>query len=184
MSCLLKGKHPHEYLMHDHFLVWNDGTLFWSLAKTERGFVTVSFWNFRQQDMHSSALCCCWEWEEGTAVYRSALSQPVNLPLPTFCQLLKSIEGKRATRYSCGATSLLLHRTSRKWVFSSFCFIFPHTKFFQTWEKVHFLIQQQLVVNFAETRDGLDSLGAWRHLVSPNHPSLQQNYHSQNEWGK
>ena len=34
-------------------------------------------------------------------MYRSALSQPVNLPLPTFCQFLKSIEGKRATRYSC-----------------------------------------------------------------------------------
>ena len=100
----------HEYLMHDHFLVWNDGTLFWSLAKTERGFVTVSFWNFRQQDMHSSALCCCWEWEEGTAVYRSALSQPVNLPLPTFCQFLKSIEGKRATRYSCEETHILYER--------------------------------------------------------------------------
>ena len=36
--------------------------------------------------------------------------------------------------------------------------------------------------------DGLDSqgdsLGTFRHLVSPNHPSFQQNYHSNNEWGK
>ena len=54
----------------------------------------------------------------------------------------------------------------------------------QNEEKLHFLIQQQLVVNLAETQDGLDTLGALRHLVSPNHPSLQQNYHSQNEWGK
>ena len=55
---------------------------------------------------------------------------------------------------------------------------------FQAWEKVHFHIHELLVVNFAETRDGLDLLGAWRHLVSPNHPSFQQNYHLQNEWGK
>ena len=29
--------------------------------------------------------------------------------------------------------------------------------------------------NFAETRDGLDSRGAARHRVSPNHPEFQQN---------
>ena len=52
---------------------------------------------------------------------------------------------------------------------------------FKTWEKVHFPTQQLLVVNFGETWDGLDSLGACRHLVSPNHPSFQQNYHSKNE---
>ena len=29
--------------------------------------------------------------------------------------------------------------------------------------------------NFAETRDGLDSRGADRHRVSPNHPKFHQN---------
>ena len=60
--------------------------------------------------------------------------------------------------------------------FSSLFFTFLHTEFFN--------FNQLLVVNFGETWDGLDSLGAFRHLVSPNHPSFQQNYHSKNEWGK
>ena len=70
-----------------------------------------------------------------------------------------------------------------KWFFLILFQISSHPVF-QAWEKVHFHIHELLVVNFAETRDGLDLLGAWRHLVSPNHPSFQQNYHLQNEWGK
>ena len=38
--------------------------------------------------------------------------------------------------------------------------------------------------NFAVTRDGLDSRGAARHRVSPNHPEFQQNYpRAVVEWG-
>ena len=38
--------------------------------------------------------------------------------------------------------------------------------------------------NFAETRDGLDSRGADRHRVSPNHPKFHQNLpRAVDEWG-
>ena len=38
--------------------------------------------------------------------------------------------------------------------------------------------------NFAETRDGLDSRGADRHRVSPNHPEFHQNSpRAVDEWG-
>ena len=38
--------------------------------------------------------------------------------------------------------------------------------------------------NFAETRDGLDSRGADRHRVSPNHPKFHQNSpRAVDEWG-
>ena len=38
--------------------------------------------------------------------------------------------------------------------------------------------------NFAETRDGLDSRGADRHQVSPNHPKFHQNSpRAVDEWG-
>ena len=51
-------------------------------------------------------------------------------------------------------------------------------------QKLYIFLIHSSSGNFAETRDGLDSRGAARHRVSPNHPEFQQNSpRAVIEWG-
>ena len=51
-------------------------------------------------------------------------------------------------------------------------------------EEMYIFLTHSSSGNFAETRDGLDSRGAARHRVSPNHPEFQQNSPREViEWG-
>ena len=69
--------------------------------------------------------------------------------------------------------------------FSSFLATFLHWCEEKTHSKISLTLSknEEIVIflinfasgNFAVTRDGLDSRGAARHRVSPNHPEFQQN---------
>ena len=57
-------------------------------------------------------------------------------------------------------------------------------KLINTFAKMYIFLTHSSSGNFAETRDGLDSRGADRHRVSPNHPKFHQNSpRAVDEWG-
>ena len=69
----------------------------------------------------------------------------------------------------------MLEGLKQEWRGESFC----HSR-----DALYIFLTQSSSGKFAETRDGLDSRGADRHRVSPNHPKFHQNSpRAVDEWG-